>query len=63
MVAGITSSLTVPAILARIPALQEFAAPAPLNLDVSLGFFLIFAISVIGCVAGTLLTRPRRGRS
>jgi Na+/proline symporter len=58
MVAGITSSLTVPALLAALPGVQEFARARSLNLDVSLGFLLIFVISIIGCLAGTLLTKP-----
>jgi hypothetical protein len=56
MVAGISASLTVPAILARIPVLQAFAQAHSLNLDVSLGFTLVFVISLAGCIAGTLLT-------
>jgi len=56
MVAGISASLTIPTILARIPALQAFAHAHSLNLDVSLGFVLVLAISLIGCLAGTLLT-------
>jgi SSS family solute:Na+ symporter len=58
MVAGITSSLTVPALLSALPGVQEFARTRSLNLDVSLGFLLIFVISIIGCLAGTLLTKP-----
>jgi Na+/proline symporter len=58
MVAGITSSLTVPALLSALPGVQEFARARSLNLDVSLGFLLIFVISIIGCLAGTLLTKP-----
>ena len=57
MVAGITSSLTVPAILGRIDVLQDFAKTNSINLDVSLGFILIFVLSIIGCVAGALFTR------
>ena len=57
MVAGITSSLTVPAILARIHPLTAFAGAHSLNLDVSLGFTVVFVISLIGCLAGTLLTK------
>ena len=57
MVAGITASLTVPAILARIRPLTAFAGAHSLNLDVSLGFTVVFVISLIGCLAGTLLTQ------
>jgi solute:Na+ symporter, SSS family len=57
MVAGISASLTIPGIMARIPALQAYAQAHSLNLSVSLGFVLVFLISLIGCVAGTLLTK------
>ncbi|HXN45508.1 MAG TPA: sodium:solute symporter family protein [Bryobacteraceae bacterium] len=57
MVAGITASLTIPGIMARIPSLQGYAQAHSLNLSVSLGFILVFLISLIGCVAGTLLTK------
>ena len=57
MVTGITASLTVPGIMARIPALQSYAHAHSLNLDVSLGFLLVFGISLAGCLAGTLLTK------
>jgi Na+/proline symporter len=56
MVTGISASLTIPAILARIPSLQSFATLHQLNLDVSLGFGLVFVIGMIGCILGTLLT-------
>jgi len=56
MVAGISASLTIPGIMARIPALQAYAQAHSLNLSVSLGFILVFLISLVGCVAGTLLT-------
>ncbi len=58
MVAGISASLTVPGIMARIPALQAYAHANSLNLSVSLGFILVFGISLIGCVVGTLATKP-----
>jgi len=56
MVTGITASLTIPGILSRIPALQSFATLHALNLDVSLGFGLVFLVGMIGCLLGTLLT-------
>ena len=57
MVTGIAASLTVPGIMGRIPALQSYAHAHSLNLDVSLGFLLVFGISLAGCLAGTLLTK------
>jgi Na+/proline symporter len=58
MVTGISASLTIPPVLDRIPALQAFAQARSLNLSVSLGFALVFGISLIGCLVGTLLTMP-----
>jgi len=58
MVVGIASSLAVPAAMARIAPLQAFAAQHSLNLSVSVGFGSVFVFSLIGCVAGTLLTKP-----
>jgi hypothetical protein len=58
MATGITSALTIPAIIAHIQPLQDFAAAHQLNLDVSLGFGLVFGISLIGCIVGTLATQP-----
>jgi len=58
MASGITASLTVPGILRTVAPLQNFAAAHQLSLDVSVGFALVFALSLIGCVAGTLLTAP-----
>jgi Na+/proline symporter len=57
MVTGISASLTVPAILNRIPALQAYAKAHSLNLEVSVGFTVVFVISLIGCLVGTLLTK------
>ena len=58
MVTGITASLTIPPVLDRIPALQAFAHARSLNVSVPLGFALVFGVSLIGCLAGTLLTAP-----
>ena len=58
MAAGIGSALTIPVILGQIAPLQAFAHAHSLNLDVSLSFSLVFGLSLIGCIAGTLLTKP-----
>jgi len=58
MVTGMTASVTIPGILSRIPSLQNWANLRTLNLDVSLGFGLVFVIGMIGCLLGTLLTPP-----
>ena len=58
MLTGITSALTVPVILTHIHPLQAYAQAHQLNLDVSAGFIVVFGISLIGCIAGTLLSKP-----
>jgi SSS family solute:Na+ symporter len=58
MVVGIASSLTIPTALGNIAPLQAFAARHSLNLQVSAGFGLVFLFSLIGCLLGTLLTKP-----
>ena len=58
MVAGISSALTIPALLAKITPLQNFAHAHSLNLEVSVGFGVVFLLSLVGCFAGTWLTAP-----
>jgi solute:Na+ symporter, SSS family len=58
MVGGISSALTLPAVLPRIAALQNFARTHSMNLDVSVGFGLVFLFSLVGCFLGTWLTAP-----
>ncbi len=58
MVAGMISSISVPASLKYIPSLQALANRHSLNLEVSVGFGLVFGIALIGCVLGTLLSKP-----
>ena len=58
MVAGISSALTVPAAVARIRPLENFARAHSLNLDVSVSFGVVFLLSLLGCFLGTLLTAP-----
>jgi len=58
MVAGISASMTVPEILKQIGPLQHFAAVHQLNLAVSVGFGLVFGLALLGCIVGTLLTKP-----
>ena len=58
MVAGISSALLMPKIVSSIPAVQGFLGSHPVNPDVSIIFPLVLGISLIGCFAGTLLTKP-----
>jgi SSS family solute:Na+ symporter len=58
MVAGIGSALSLPAIVANVPLVQRLLATYSINMDVSLVFPLVLVLSLIGCFAGTLLTKP-----
>ncbi len=58
MVAGIGSSLVLPGVIANNGLAQGFLARHPINSDVSIVFPLVLVLSLIGCFAGTLLTRP-----
>jgi Na+/proline symporter len=58
MLAGMASALTIPAMITEFLPLQNFAHAHSLNLEVSVGFGLVFVISLIGCFAGTWLTAP-----
>ena len=58
MVAGISSALTIPTLVANLQPLQNFARSHSINLEVSVGFGLVFLFSLIGCFAGTWLTAP-----
>jgi Na+/proline symporter len=58
MVAGISSALLMPTILNHVMDVPGFLIKHPVNLDVSVTFPLILIVSVIGCLAGTFLTKP-----
>jgi Na+/proline symporter len=58
MVTGIASSLILPKLLPEISLVRRFLQAHPLNSDVALVFPLTFAISLVGCLAGTWLTKP-----
>jgi SSS family solute:Na+ symporter len=58
MVAGIASALALPPLIAKVPLVQHLLAANSINLDVSIVFPLVLILSLIGCFAGTLLTKP-----
>ncbi|HEY1802858.1 MAG TPA: sodium:solute symporter family protein [Terracidiphilus sp.] len=58
MVAGITSALALPPIIENIPPVQRLLSTYSINMDVSIVFPLVLVLSLIGCFAGTLLTKP-----
>jgi len=58
MVTGIGGSLILPKLLPQISLVQALLSAHPVNSDVALVFPLTFGISLIGCLAGTWLTKP-----
>jgi len=60
MITGIASALVLafPGLLANVPAVKSLLARYPVNLDVTIVFPLVLAISLAGCLLGTLLTKP-----
>jgi len=58
MVTGISASLIMPSLLPQFSFVKELLRAHSVNLDVALVFPLVFAISLGGCLAGTLLTDP-----
>jgi len=58
MLSGITSALVVPKFVTpNIAPLVNFFNANEMNMDVSVNFALVVLISLIGCFAGTLLTK------
>jgi Na+/proline symporter len=60
MVTGIAAALVLafPGLLGSVPAVKNLLAVYPVNLDVTIVFPLVLAISLVGCLLGTLLTKP-----
>jgi Na+/proline symporter len=60
MITGIGSALVLafPGLLEHLPIVQSFQAKYPVNLEVTIIFPLVLLISLIGCLLGTLLTKP-----
>jgi solute:Na+ symporter, SSS family len=58
MVTGIGASLLLPTALPFVFDVAGFSRAHEINQDVTLIFPIVLAISLIGCVAGTLLTKP-----
>jgi Na+/proline symporter len=59
MMTGITAALVLafPGLLGNVPAVKSFLAVYPVNLDVTIVFPLVLAISLVGCLLGTLFTK------
>ena len=58
MVTGIAAALGMPAVLAQIPLVQRLHDQYSINTEVTIAFPVVLAISLVGCLLGTLLTKP-----
>jgi len=58
MVSGIGSALALPLVVEKIPLVRHLLSTYSINRDVSIVFPLVLILSVIGCFAGTFLTKP-----
>jgi len=58
MITGIASALGLPPIVAQVPFVQHLLATYSINMDVVIIFPLVLGISIVGCLLGTLLTKP-----
>jgi Na+/proline symporter len=58
MITGIASALGMPSLAAQIPLVQHLLATYSINMDVVIIFPIVVTISLIGCLLGTLLTKP-----
>lgn len=58
MVTGIASALALPPVVEKVPPVKHLLAAYSINIDVAIVFPVVLAVSLIGCLAGTLLTKP-----
>jgi Na+/proline symporter len=58
MVTGIAAALGMPKVVSLVPFVQHLLATYSINMDVVIIFPIVVGISLIGCLLGTLLTRP-----
>ena len=58
MVTGIASAIVMPKIVPLVPFVQQLLATYSINMEVVIIFPVVLAISLIGCLLGTLLTKP-----
>jgi solute:Na+ symporter, SSS family len=58
MLSGVSTSLILPGLLPKLIDLSGFLRRHEVNSEVTLIFPIVFVVSVIGCILGTLLTKP-----
>lgn len=59
MVVGMIASTTAPLAIQHSAALQAYRQAHSMNLEVSAGFGIVFGLSLIACILGTLLSAPQ----
>jgi Na+/proline symporter len=57
MITGICSALGLPPVIAQIPYVKHLLATYSINMEVTIVFPVVLALSLIGCLLGTLLTK------
>lgn len=58
MVTGIAAALGTPSIVKQLPIVQHLLTSYSINMEVVIIFPLVVGISLVGCLLGTLLTKP-----
>jgi Na+/proline symporter len=58
MVTGIAAALGMPSIVKQVPIVRHLLATYSINMEVVFIFPIVVGISLIGCLMGTLLTKP-----
>lgn len=58
MLTGVGTSLILPGVLSRFAGVHNFVSSHAINQDVTLVFPAVLAVSLIGCILGTLLSKP-----
>jgi Na+/proline symporter len=58
MLTGISAALGVPSLLTHVPFVQHLLNTFTINKEVVIVFPVVVAISLIGCLLGTFLTKP-----
>jgi len=58
MVTGIAAALGMPSIVKQLPIVQHLLSTYSINMEVVFIFPIVVGISLIGCLVGTLVTKP-----
>lgn len=57
MITGICSALGLPPVIAQVPYVKHLLATYSINMEVTIVFPVVLALSLAGCLIGTLLTK------